>query len=418
MLLSFALIILLGFAMKGIFEKLKIPGLLGMLLAGILLGPHLLNLISPEIISVSADLREIAMIIILVRVGLTLDLKDLKKVGRPAILISFVPATLEIIAVTLLAPRLLHISTIDAAVLGAILGAVSPAIIVPKMLHLMEAGYGQKNKIPQMILAGASLDDIYVIVLFTSFLSLAMGEGFKSSQLLRIPASIVTGLIIGLIIGYLLVQLFKRIHMRDTVKVLLILGLSFLLMGLEQTINRAFPFSGFLAVMAVGGAILKSYEILAKRITGKFSKIWVAAELILFVMLGSAVDIGHMRGAGLSAVILILAALLCRSIGVMICLIRTPLNRKERAFCIIASLPKATVQAAIGAVPLAYGLSSGSIILMISVLSILISAPLGAVGIQLSYTKLLERSSVKSAKHPSSSRMPASVSEKSDQTYD
>lgn len=418
MLLSFALIILLGFAMKGIFEKLKIPGLLGMLLAGILLGPHLLNLISPEIISVSADLREIAMIIILVRVGLTLDLKDLKKVGRPAILISFVPATLEIIAVTLLAPRLLHISTIDAAVLGAILGAVSPAIIVPKMLHLMEAGYGQKNKIPQMILAGASLDDIYVIVLFTSFLSLAMGEGFKSSQLLRIPASIVTGLIIGLIIGYLLVQLFKRIHMRDTVKVLLILGLSFLLMGLEQTINRAFPFSGFLAVMAVGGAILKSYEILAKRITGKFSKIWVAAELILFVMLGSAVDIGHMRGAGLSAVILILAALLCRSIGVMICLIRTPLNRKERAFCIIASLPKATVQAAIGAVPLAYGLSSGSIILMISVLSILISAPLGAVGIQLSYTKLLERSSVKSAKHPLSSRMPASVSEKSDQTYD
>lgn len=418
MLLSFALIILLGFAMKGIFEKLKIPGLLGMLLAGILLGPHLLNLISPEIISVSGDLREIAMIIILVRVGLTLDLKDLKKVGRPAILISFVPATLEIIAVTLLAPRLLHISTIDAAVLGAILGAVSPAIIVPKMLHLMEAGYGQKNKIPQMILAGASLDDIYVIVLFTSFLSLAMGEGFKSSQLLRIPASIVTGLIIGLIIGYLLVQLFKRIHMRDTVKVLLILGLSFLLMGLEQTINRAFPFSGFLAVMAVGGAILKSYEILAKRITGKFSKIWVAAELILFVMLGSAVDIGHMRGAGLSAVILILAALLCRSIGVMICLIRTPLNRKERAFCIIASLPKATVQAAIGAVPLAYGLSSGSIILMISVLSILISAPLGAVGIQLSYTKLLERSSVKSAKHPSSSRMPASVSEKSDQTYD
>ena len=416
MLLSFALIILLGFAMKGIFEKLKIPGLLGMLLAGILLGPHLLNLISPEIISVSADLREIAMIIILVRVGLTLDLKDLKKVGRPAILISFVPATLEIIAVTLLAPRLLHISTIDAAVLGAILGAVSPAIIVPKMLHLMEAGYGQKNKIPQMILAGASLDDIYVIVLFTSFLSLAMGEGFKSSQLLRIPASIVTGLIIGLIIGYLLVQLFKRIHMRDTVKVLLILGLSFLLMGLEQTINRAFPFSGFLAVMAVGGAILKSYEILAKRITGKFSKIWVAAELILFVMLGSAVDIGHMRGAGLSAVILILAALLCRSIGVMICLIRTPLNRKERAFCIIASLPKATVQAAIGAVPLAYGLSSGNIILMISVLSILISAPLGAVGIQLSYTKLLECSSVKSAKHPLSSRMPASVSEKSDQT--
>lgn len=391
MLLSFSLIILLGFALKGIFEKMKVPGLLGMLLAGILLGPHALNLISPEIVAVSADLREIAMIIILVRVGITLDLKDLKKVGRPAILMSFIPATLEIIGVVLLAPPLLGISYIEAAVLGAILGAVSPAIIVPKMLHLMEAGYGIANSVPQMILAGASADDIYVIVLFTSFMGLATGEGFNPLSLLRIPVSIVTGLLAGLLIGYIIVKLFRRIHMRDTVKVLLILGLAFLVMGLEPMINRIAPFSGFLAVMAIGGAILKSYETLAKRITGKFSKIWVAAELILFVMLGAVVDIEHVRGVGLSVVLLILAVLVFRSLGVVVSLARTQLTRKERLFCMIAGIPKATVQAAIGALPLAAGLAAGNTILTASVLSILISAPLGAVGIEITYKRLLMR---------------------------
>jgi len=280
MLLSLALMILIGFALKGLFEKMHLPGLLGLLLAGILLGPQALDLISPDILAVSGDLREIAMIVILARVGITLDLKDLKRVGRPAVLMSFIPATFEIVAVVLLAPPLLGFSWIEAAILGAILGAVSPAIIVPKMLHLMEEGYGKANSVPQMILAGASADDIYVIVLFTSFMGLAAGQGFSPLRLLHVPLSILTGLAAGILIGIGLVQVFKRVHMRDTVKVLLILGLSFLIMGLEPAIVSLVPFSGFLAVMAIGGAILKTYDKLAKRITGKFAKIWVAAELV------------------------------------------------------------------------------------------------------------------------------------------
>ena len=391
MLLSLALIILVGFALKGVFEKLHMPGLLGMLLAGILLGPYVLNLISPEIIAVSSDLREIAMIVILVRVGITLDLHDLKRVGRPAILMSFIPATFEIVAVVFLAPLLLGISCLEAAVLGAILGAVSPAIIVPKMLHLMEAGYGKKNSVPQMILAGASADDIYVIVLFTSFMGLATGHDFSPVQLISIPLSMIAGLGAGIAIGFVLVQIFQRVHMRDTIKVLLILGLAILVIGLETSISNWVPFSGFLAVMAIGGTIQKAYGKLAKRITGKFAKIWVAAELILFVMLGSVVDIRHVRGVGIAALLLILAALVFRSIGVLVSLIRTQLSHKERIFCIIAGIPKATVQAAIGAMPLAAGLTAGNTILTVSVLAILLSAPLGAVGIELGYKKLLER---------------------------
>lgn len=391
MLLSLALIILVGFALKGVFEKLHMPGLLGMLLAGILLGPYVLNLISPEIIAVSSDLREIAMIVILVRVGITLDLHDLKRVGRPAILMSFIPATFEIVAVVFLAPLLLGISCLEAAVLGAILGAVSPAIIVPKMLHLMEAGYGKKNSVPQMILAGASADDIYVIVLFTSFMGLATGHDFSPVQLISIPLSMIAGLGAGIAIGFVLVQIFQRVHMRDTIKVLLILGLAILVIGLETSISNWVPFSGFLAVMAIGGTIQKAYGKLAKRITGKFAKIWVAAELILFVMLGSVVDIRHVRGVGIAALLLILAALVFRSIGVLVSLIRTRLSHKERIFCIIAGIPKATVQAAIGAMPLAAGLTAGNTILTVSVLAILLSAPLGAVGIELGYKKLLER---------------------------
>ncbi len=391
MLLSLALMILTGFALKGLFEKMHLPGLLGLLLAGILLGPQALDLISPDILAVSGDLREIAMIVILARVGMTLDLKDLKRVGRPAVLMSFIPATFEIVAVVLLAPPLLGFSWIEAAILGAILGAVSPAIIVPKMLHLMEEGYGKANSVPQMILAGASADDIYVIVLFTSFMGLAAGQGFSPLRLLHVPLSILTGLAAGILIGIGLVQVFKRVHMRDTVKVLLILGLSFLIMGLEPAIVSLVPFSGFLAVMAIGGAILKTYDKLAKRITGKFAKIWVAAELVLFVMLGAIVDIGHVRGVGLSVVLLIAAALVFRSLGVLVSLLRTPLSRKERLFCVIAGIPKATVQAAIGALPLAAGLAAGNTILTASVLAILISAPLGAVGIELGHKKLLER---------------------------
>ena len=391
MLLSFSLIILIGFALKGVFEKLKLPGLLGMLLAGILLGPHLLNLISSEIMDVSADLREIALIVILTRVGLSLDLKDLKRVGRPALLMCFVPATLEILAAVILAPLFFDITYVEAALMGSILAAVSPAIVVPKMLHLMESGYGRKNSIPQLILAGASVDDIYVIILFTSFLGMTRGQSFNPATVLQIPLSIISGLVIGLLIGYLLVRLFKLLHVRDTVKVLLILGLSFGIMGLDASINQIFPFSGLLAVIAISGAILKFYEPLARRLTGKFSKIWVAAELLLFVMLGAVVDIGQIRGSGLLLIVIIAAGLVLRSLGVFICVLRTKLSRNERVFCAIAYLPKATVQAAIGALPLAAGVASGSLILTAAVLAILICAPLGSIGIEMTYKRLLER---------------------------
>ena len=389
MLLSFALIILLGFSLKGIFEKLKMPGLLGMLIAGILLGPYALNLISQDIMAVSADLREIALIVILTRVGLSLDLKDLKHVGRPALMMSFVPATFELAGVIILAPLLLGISYLEAAILGTVLAAVSPAIVVPKMLHLMEGGYGRKRSVPQLILAGASVDDIYAIVLFTSFMGVYAGQAFSPLTLLKIPASVFSGLSIGIILGLCLVWVFKRLHMRDTVKVLLILGLSFLLVGLESTIGRLLPFSGLLAVIALSGTVLKRYELLARRISGKFSKIWVAAELILFVLLGAVVDIRHASGIGLSIIAVILGALLFRGIGVIISVSKTRLNAKERLFCLIAYLPKATVQAAIGAIPLASGLAAGNTILTAAVLAILICAPLGSIGIELSYRHLL-----------------------------
>jgi len=391
MLLSAALMILIGFSLKGIFEKIKIPGLLGMLFTGIILGPFALNLIDENILNISADLREIALIVILTRVGLSLDLKDLKKVGRPALMMCFIPATFEIIAVVVLAPPLLGISLIEAAILGTILGAVSPAIIVPKMLNLMERGYGKNKSIPQLILAGASVDDIYAIVLFTSFLGMYSGEGLNPSVLLKVPVSIISGLGVGIITGFILVKIFKAFHMRDTVKVLLILGLSFLLIGLESTISEVLPFSGLLAVIAISGTVLKQYELLAKRISGKFSKIWVASELMLFVLLGAAVDIRYIGDAGLSIVILIFAALSFRALGVLISLLKTTLSKKERLFCVIAYIPKATVQAAIGAIPLAAGVAAGNTILAASVVAILIAAPIGAIGIEYSYRKLLAK---------------------------
>ena len=390
MLLSLAIIILLGFALKGIFEKLKIPGLLGMLFTGILLGPFVLNVIDENILNISSDLRGIALIVILTRVGLSLDLKDLRKVGRQAFMMCFIPATFEISAVVVLAPFLLGISILEAAILGAILGAVSPAIIVPKMLNLMEAGYGKNKSIPQLILAGASVDDIYGIVLFTSFLGMYSGDKFNPSILVKVPISIITGLLVGVFIGLVLIRVFKTFHMRDTVKVLLILGLSFLLLGLESDISSIFPFSGLLAVIAISGTILKQYEFLAKRISGKFSKIWVASELMLFVLLGAAVDIRYIGSAGISIIILIFAALVFRSLGVMLSLLGTNLSSKERIFCIIAYIPKATVQAAIGAIPLSAGVAAGNTILAASVVAILITAPLGAIGIEFTYKRLLE----------------------------
>lgn len=389
MLFSLALMILCGLVLSGIMQKLRLPGLVGMLLTGIVLGPYVLNLIAPEILNISADLREIALIVILTRAGLALDINDLKKVGRPAILMCFLPATFEIAATTIFAPMFFPISHLEAAMMGAVLGAVSPAVIVPRMLKLMENGYGKSKSIPQLIMAGASVDDIYVIVLFTSFMGMYSGGSFDFGSLIKIPISIVVGLLTGILLGLVLIKLFKKIHIRDTVKILIILSISLLLVTLENVIKAYVPMSGLLAVMALGGTILKQYDVLAKRLSDRFSKIWVAAELMLFVLVGATVDITYVAKAGIAAIALIFVALAIRICGVFVCLFKTKLNIKEKLFCAIAYMPKATVQAAIGGLPLAAGVAAGNTILTVAVLAILITAPLGAIGVDASYKKFL-----------------------------
>jgi len=391
MLVSLSLMLLLGFGLSGIFKMLNLPGLIGMILAGIILGPFSLNLISPSLLTIAAELRQIALIVILLRAGLSLDLKDLSKVGRPAFLMSFLPALFEMGMIILIAPKLLNISILDAAILGAVLAAVSPAVVVPRMLHLMDEGYGHKNKIPQLIMAGASLDDIFVIILFTSFITLRQGQSIDLSLFTSLPISILTGIGFGFIIGYLFVRLFKTIHMRDTVKVLLLLSISFLLLGLEKTISNVIPFSALLAVMAIGISVLRFYPLLAHRITSKFSKIWVASEVFLFILVGAVVDLSSVQSYVWLIIVVLLFGLISRFIGVQTCLIKSNLTFKERLFTGIAYIPKATVQAAIGSIPLALGFSSGNIILSSAVLAILITAPLGAIGIDLLTSKLLTK---------------------------
>ena len=391
MLLSLSLILIVGFSLSGILNRLKIPGLLGMILTGIVLGPYVLNLISSDILDISSELRQIALIIILTRAGLNIDLKDLKKVGTPAILMCFVPAAFEIVAVTILAPIFLNISYIEAAIMGSVLAAVSPAVIVPRMINLMDKGYGKDKSIPQLIMAGASVDDVFVIVMFASFMGMYKGQGFNASSLISVPISIIAGVFLGIFTGYIFVRVFKAIHVRDTIKVLIMLSISFLFVSLEEFAKPYFPISGLIAVMSFSGTILQQYEILAKRLIGKFSKIWVIAEILLFVLVGAAVDISYLSHAGLAYVVLILLALTLRIIGVNLSLIKTDFNAKERLFCSIAYLPKATVQAAIGAVPLAAGVSAGNTILTVAVLSILITAPIGAIGIDNTYKRFLTK---------------------------
>ena len=391
MLLSLALIFLCGLALGGIFRKLHLPQLLGMLLTGILLGPYVLNLLDSSILGISADLRQIALIIILTRAGLNLDLEDLKKVGRPAALLCFVPAAFEIAGMLLLAPRLLGISLLEAAVMGTVVAAVSPAVVVPGMLKLMEEGYGTKKSIPQMIMAGASVDDVFVIVLFTSFTGLAGGGGISAWDFVRIPVSILLGLAGGILCGMLLVVFFRKVHMRDSVKVIIILSLSFLLVTLEHALTGIVGFSGLLAVMSMGIALQKGRKEAAVRLSAKYSKLWVAAELLLFVLVGAAVDIPYAFKAGTAAAAVILGVLVFRMLGVLICLLGTELNRKEKLFCMFAYMPKATVQAAIGSVPLAMGLACGNIVLTVAVLAILITAPAGAFLIDFTYKRFLSR---------------------------
>lgn len=391
MLTSLALIFLCGLLLGSIFQKIKLPPLLGMIITGIVLGPHALNLIDQSVLSISSDLRQIALIIILTRAGLNLDIKSLKKVGRPAILMCFLPACFEIMGMVLLAPLLLGISILDALIMGTVVAAVSPAVIVPKMLKLIETGYGKDKSIPQMIMAGASVDDVFVIVLFTSFTELAQGESFSPISLIQVPISIILGIGLGILIGILLGFFFKKVHMRDSIKVIIILSISFLLVTLENSLKGIIPISGLIAIMSIGISLQKIRSDASKRISTKFSKLWVAAELMLFVLVGATVDIKYAFSAGIMAIVLIFGVLVFRMIGVLICLIKTKLNKKERIFCMIAYCPKATVQAAIGSIPLTMGLSCGNIVLTVAVLSILITAPLGAFFIELLYKRLLKK---------------------------
>lgn len=391
MLTSLALMLLLGLLLGSVFQKLRLPSLLGMLITGMILGPYALNLLDQKILSISSDLRQLALVIILTRAGLSLDLQDLKKVGRPAILMCFVPSFLEIIGVVLIAVRLLDMTTLEAAILGTVVVAVSPAVIIPRMLKLMEEGYGKKNSIPALILAGASVDDVIVIVLFSAFTSLALGKNVTAGQFIRIPFSIIIGLLIGIMAGLLISQFFKRVHLRDTSKVIIILGISFLLIEMEHRLNGMIPMSGLLAIMSMAATVNKTYEALAQRMSVKFNKLWVAAEIILFVLVGASVNLQYAVKAGIAALIVIFGALIFRLAGVILCLGKTKLTWKERAFCMIAYSPKASVQAALGSVPLSMGLACGDKVLTVAVLSIIFTAPLGALLIDNTYRKLLSR---------------------------
>lgn len=398
MIVSLGIVLLVGLILASLIEKLKLPRIVGMLAAGILCGPYVLNLLDPSILSISADLRKIALVIILIKAGLSLNLADLKQVGRPAVLMSFLPAVFEIIGYAVLAPMLFQIDFAEALLLGSVLAAVSPAVVVPRMVQLMETGYGTEKSIPQMILAGASCDDIFVIVLFSAFLSMNQGGTFEVEQLLDVPVSIVLGLLLGALIGYVIWMFFETMHakgntIRNSMKVIIILGVSFLLIGVENALAGIVAVSGLLAVTAMAVVLkLKCIPSVSTRLSQKFGKIWLCAEVVLFVLVGAAVDIRYMASAGTMAVLLIFGALIFRTAGVWLCLAGTKLNRKERLFCVMAYLPKATVQAAIGAVPLANGLSCGDLVLSVAVLAIVITAPIGAFLIDYFHPKLLEKS--------------------------
>ena len=390
MLISIAYMMLLGMFLSWVCKKIRFPGLFGMIITGIILGPHILNVISPDILNISSELRRIALIIILIRAGVSLDISDLKRVGRPAIFMCFLPACFEIAGMIILAPALLGVSRLDAAVMGAVVAAVSPAVIVPKMLKLMEEGYGTKEAIPQMILAGASVDDVFVIVMFSTFTGLASGTGVSVKSIINIPISIVVGIAVGWGIGYILAKYFERFHMRDTVKVIILLSIAFILVTFEDHYADLIPFASLIAVMFMGISLQKNRNVVAARLSIKFNKLWVMAEIMLFVLVGATVDLNNAMSAGLSAVILIFGVLIFRMLGVYICTLGTKLSGRERLFCMIAYTPKATVQAAIGSLPLAMGLSCGNIVLTVSVLAIMITAPLGAFAIDLTYKRLLK----------------------------
>lgn len=397
MLTSLAFIFLVGLFMAAICQRLKLPRIIGMLITGIVLGPYVLDLLDPSILSISADLRQMALIIILLKAGLSLNLADLKRVGRPAIMMSCVPASCEILAFFLFAPGILGVTRIEAAVMGAVLGAVSPAVVVPRMVQLMDSKYGTDKSIPQLILVGASCDDIFVIVLFSTFLGMAHGGHANLMDFINIPVSIVLGIALGAITGYLLSLFFETAYthnhcVRNSMKVIVVLGVSFLLMAIETWLKESISVSGLLAVVSMACVLkIKSVTFVSKRLSEKFGKLWLAAEVLLFVLVGAAVDIRYTLNAGIAAILMIFLALIFRSAGVALCLVGTPMTWKERLFCMIAYLPKATVQAAIGSVPLAAGLACGKIVLSVAVMAIVTTAPVGAFGMDVLYKKLLNR---------------------------
>lgn len=391
MLTSIAIILLLGLFVGRMFSMLRLPSLLGMIIVGIAISPHCLNIVDKSIISISGDLRQIALVIILTRAGLSLNISDLKKVGRPAILMCFVPACVEIIGTIIFAPLLLGISVLDAAIIGSVIAAVSPAVIVPRMIKLIDEGYGKEKSIPQLILAGTSVDDVFVIVVFTALTTLASTGKISSVSFLQIPVSICLGILLGGCVGFILTKFFKRFHMRDSVKVLIILSVSFLLLEVQNRLEGIIPVSGLLAIMSLGIFINQKYDILAKRLSVKYNKLWLCAEIFLFVLVGMAVDIKYAFSAGFVVILLVILALICRMLGVLFSLIKAKLNKKEKLFCAIAYTPKATVQAAIGTIPLAMGLSCGEMALTVAVVSILLTAPFGAICVDNLYKKLLDK---------------------------
>ena len=391
MLCSISLILIAGMFMGWACKKIKLPALLGMLLTGMILGPYMLNLIDESILEISSELRKIALIMILTRAGLGLDLSELKKIGRPAVLMCFVPATFELAGMLLLAPKLMGLTVLEAAVMGSVLAAVSPAVVVPRMVKLMEEGYGVKEGIPQLILAGASVDDVYVIVLFSTFVGMMQGKRASVMSFVNIPVSIILGIAIGLLLGFLLAYFFKKVHIRDTSKVLMMISISFLLVTFEEKLTTTITFSALIAVMFLGIGLRQKRGEVAARISLKYGKIWVAAEVFLFVLVGAAVNISYLGKVGINAVFVIIGALVFRMLGVFVCLLGTDLNGKERLFAMLAYTPKATVQAAIGGIPLSMGLSCGETVLTVAVLAIVLTAPLGAFAIDLMYGRLLKK---------------------------
>lgn len=389
MLTSIAIIFLMGLLLGKIFNVFKLPSLLGYILTGVIISPYALNIVDESLLNIASQIRQIALVVILTRAGLLLNIKELKKVGRPAILMCFLPACFEILSVIIIGPVLFGITRVEAAIVGSVIAAVSPAVIVPRMIKLIEERYGQEHAIPQLILAGASVDDVFVIVIFTAMTALEAAGDFSLISFTKIPISILTGIFVGGVVGYGLVLFFKRKHIRDTTKVLILISISFLLLELENKINDIIPMSGLLAIMSLGVVVKYKYEALAIRIQIKYNKLWLGAEIMLFVLVGVTVNLKYVMDAGILTIILILFALASRMIGVFVCLIKTNFSFKEKFFCMIAYTPKATVQAGIGAVPLAMGLNCGQIVLTIAVMSIIITAPFGAIAIDNLYAKLL-----------------------------